>query len=109
MRTPRSIGLWAIAVALAAPADAAGRRDRCEPAVNGEIERLRVDTGDIGGISYQVRTHETNRGNTRTDRILAWVDLKSCTGKLVIELSPNCRVKQAYTTFACSVPGVPAY
>lgn len=96
-------------VLLAAPAGATGRVSRCDPAVSGELDRLQVDPATVAGISYQVRTHENSRGDTYVDRILAWVDLQSCVGKLVIELSPRCRVKQAFTTHACTVPGVAAY
>ena len=95
-------------VLLTTPAGS-GRTGRCDPAVSGELDRLQVDPAGIAGISYQVRTHENSRGDTYVDRILAWVDLRSCVGKLVIELSPRCRVKQAFTTHACAVPGVAAY
>lgn len=111
MRISETIALAALAgtIVLAAPSKADGRGSRCEPSVNGEIDRLQVDPATVGATSYQVRTHVNRRDQTRTDRILAWVDLESCTGKLVIELSPRCRVKQAYTTGACTVPGLSNY
>lgn len=109
MRNAKTIAFVALAITLATPADAAGRGSRCEPAVQGELDRLQVDRDAVGAISYQVRSHENRRGNSSVDRVLAWVDLQNCTGKLVIELSPRCRVKQAYTTNSCAVTGVPAY
>ena len=51
----------------------------------------------------------TAGADTYVDRMLVWVDLQSCTGKLVIELTPRCRVKQAFTTESCVVPGLAAY
>lgn len=110
MRIYRTILLAAFTGALlTAPTGAFGRDNRCDPVVRGELDRLQVDPATVGAISYQVRTHENSRGDTYVDRMLAWVDLQNCVGKLVIELSPRCRVKQAYTTDSCTVPGLAAY
>lgn len=93
-------------IVLATPSNAAGRRERCEPVVSTEIDRLDVDPAIVGDTYIQVRNREDSRGDTRTTAILAWVDLETCVGKLVIELSPSCRVRQAYTTCTCILPGL---
>ena len=94
---------------LAGPAQAAGRYDRCEPVVESELERLQVDPGRVGGISLQVRTYNNREDDSRVQGILGWVDLNDCAGRLVVDMTPQCRVKQTYTTGACSIPGVPSY
>ena len=109
MRISASIVSAAFAAALAANAAAAGRASHCEPAVQAALDGLQIDPADIAGISYQVRTHENRRGDTYVDRLLAWVDLRNCVGRLVVELSPACRVKQAFTIASCAVPGLTAY
>ncbi len=101
--------MGALAIGMAATAEAASRGGRCDPVVQEELDRLQVDPATVGAISYQIRTHENSRGHSRVNRVLAWVDLQSCTGKLVIELSARCRVKQAYTTDSCTVSGLAAY
>ena len=44
--------------------------------------------------------------NSRVVEYNAWVDLKSCRGKMVVRLYRNCRVIAVYTRDECRVPGV---
>ncbi len=99
----------AVATLLAMPALASGRHDRCEPAVDEEISRLPVDPERVGAISLQVRSYNNRQDNTRVSGILGWVELRDCRGRLVVDMTPRCRVKQSYTTGSCTVPGVPAF
>ncbi len=94
---------------LAAPAEASSRYDRCEPVVENELTRLQIDPGRVGDISLQVRSYNNRNDDTRVQGILGWVNLNDCTGRLVVDMSRHCRVKQSYTTGSCTVPGVPAY
>jgi hypothetical protein len=111
MRISQNLALGAVAAAiiLAPPADAAGRRDQCRAAIEEEVTRLPVDPANVGEISIQVNKNTSREGNTRIQRVLGWVDLLDCTGKLVIEVSPRCRFKQAYTTDECAVSGLSNY
>lgn len=104
-----TIALAAVAGAflLATPAHAQRQKERCEDAVAAEIARLQVDPGRIGSISYRAqKSGGGDDGRERTSRILAWIDLNDCTGQLVMDLSPRCVFKQAYTTDECIVDGV---
>ena len=111
VRIRSTVALAALAAATlsALPAHASGRHDRCEPAVEEELGRLQVDPGRVGGISLQVRSYNNREDNTRVSGILGWVDLTDCTGRLVVDMTPRCRVKQSYTTGSCTVSGVPAF
>ena len=83
------------------PAEAA--RTYCEATVSERLDRLNVDPADVLGIFYHVQ-RGTGR-NDRVFRILAWVSLQSCRGKLVIDMSPTCRVRQVYGRGECSLGG----
>ena len=104
-----ALAALAAAILLTAPAEAASRHNRCEPEVQGELARLQVDPARVGDISYQVRRYSNRNDNSRVQGILGWVDLTDCAGRLVVDMSPRCRVKQTYTRGACTIPGVPAY
>ena len=84
------------------PAEAA--RTYCEATVSERLDRLNVDPADVLGIFYDVQRH-IGRKNDRVFRILAWVSLRSCRGKLVIDMSPTCRVRQVYGRGECSLGG----
>ena len=109
MLNPKTIALAAIAGAIlfSSGADAQRRGERCSQATEAEIARLQIDPARVGAISYRAqKTSGGESGGNRTSRILAWVDLVDCTGKLVIDLSPSCVFKQAYTTDDCTVEGL---
>lgn len=110
MRTLRyAAGTVLAAALLSAPSHASGRHDRCEPAVEDELARLQVGPDRVGAISLQVRRHNNRQDNTRVQGVLGWVELRDCAGRLVVDMTPRCRVKQSYTTGACTVQGVPAF
>ena len=84
------------------PAEAA--RTYCEATVSERLGRLNVDPADVRGIFYDVQ-RQGGRDNDRVRRILAWVSLQSCKGRLVIELDRHCRVRQVYGRGECSLGG----
>jgi len=109
MQNSRTIALAAIAgvILLSSAADAQRRDNRCSEATAAEIARLQIDPARIGAISYRAqRKSGGDDGGNRTTRVLAWVDLVDCTGNLVIDLTPSCIFKQAYTTDECTVEGL---
>lgn len=103
-----ALAALAAAAMLTAPAEAS-RHNRCEPSVEAELSRLQVDPARVSGVSYQTRRYSNRNDNTRVQGILGWVGFSDCVGRLVVDMTPRCRVKQSYTTGACTVPGVPAY
>lgn len=111
MKTSTTAALTAVTAVtmLAGPAQAVGRYDRCEPVVESELSRLQLDPARIGETSIQIRTYNDRNDETQVSGVLAWVKLRDCTGRLVVDLTSHCRVEQTYTTGSCSVAGVPAY
>lgn len=107
----QAAALAAIAAALAtqAPAEAGNRGERCEPVVQEQLAQLQLTPDQVGAISYQAKRYTNRNDSDRVTSILAWIELQGCNGKLVIDMSPRCRFKQAYTTEDCSVPGLEAY
>jgi hypothetical protein len=76
----------------------------CEATVSDRLDRLNVNPSDIRGISYDLQRNR-GRNSDRVVSILAWVSLHSCKGSLVVDLSPQCRVRQVYGRGACDLGG----
>ena len=51
-----------------------------------------------------VRRHGS-RISDRVVRILAWVSLQSCKGYLIVDLSPQCWIRQVYGRGECELGG----
>ena len=85
----------------ALPAEAA--EPICETAVGERLDSLEVNPSDVSGIHYEIQ--RKNRGSARILNILAWVNLNSCRGQVVIDLSSRCRVRQVYGRGACDLGG----
>ena len=83
-------------------AEAAGLRKYCEPQVSEQLDLLKVDPPNIAEITYEARRHP-GRDDDKIVRILAWVNLHSCKGYVVVDLSPQCTFRQAYGRGACKV------
>ncbi len=101
-----TLGL-ALAVLSSTPSEAA--YTYCERTVAERLDRLNVDRSDVRWIFYDAQQRHGGRDNDRVVRILAWVSLQSCKGNLVIDMDPDCRVRQVYTRNKCEVPGIPHY
>ncbi len=96
----------AAAVATQVPAEASNRSERCAPVVQEQLAQLQLGPDQVGDISYQVKRYTSRNDTDRVTGVLAWVELRGCNGKLVIDMSSRCRFKQAYTTDECSVEGL---
>jgi hypothetical protein len=103
MKSTLGIGLALTLVLLPAlPAGAA--RKYCETQVHERLDRLDVAPSDIHDISYEAQRHP-GRNSDRVTRVLAWVSLNSCTGYVIVELSPHCTVRQVYGRGECMLDG----
>ncbi len=81
----------------------------CAAQIDGKLTELKINRADLDRISVSPRRDNHNDDNQRTVGIDVWVRYKVCPGSLVLDLSTDCRVNQAYTRGRCSVPGVRAY
>ncbi len=94
----------ALALVLSAVGPAEAARTYCEANVMERLENLNVSPADISGISYDAIRHR-GRNSDRLLNILAWVSLESCRGYVIVDLSPQCRVRQVYGRGACDLGG----
>ena len=103
MKSALKVGV-ALALVLLSAMSAEAAQTYCEATVSARLGRLNVDPADIRGIFYDVQ-RQGGRDNDRVRRILAWVSLQSCKGRLVIEMDRHCRVRQVYGRGACDLGG----
>ncbi len=101
LRIGLALGLFLLP---APPAEAAGLRKYCEPQVSERLDILKIDPTDISGITYEAQ-RRAGRDSDRIAQILAWVSLHSCKGYVVIDLSPQCTVRQVYGRDECNLGG----
>ena len=52
---------------------------------------------------------EGGRSGQRVAGYNAWVELTQCRGSVVLKLSLDCEIEDAYTKDACAVPGLKSY
>ena len=63
-----------------------------------------MSPSDIRGISYDAQ-RSRGRNSDRVLSILAWISLHSCQGYVIVDLTPQCRVRQVYGRGACNLGG----
>ena len=107
-RVISAAAIIAASLVLVSASAAAGSYPQCEDAVGELLATLGVDPADIRGIAY-VPVLAGGRGGTSLVAVQAWVDLKSCSGSVVVETNLRCRVKKAYTRGECRIPDLKAY
>ena len=83
-------------------AEAAGPRKYCEPQVSEHLDHFKVDPSNIAEITYEAQ-RRPGGDNDQIVTILAWVNLHSCKGYVIIELSPQCTIRQTYGRGECNV------
>lgn len=103
MKSALKVGV-ALALVLLSAMSAEAAQTYCEATVSERLDRLNVAPADIRGIYFEAQRH-VGRNNDRVFRILAWVNLRSCKGYLVVDMSPTCRVRQVYGRGGCNLGG----
>jgi hypothetical protein len=86
----------------ALPTEAAGPRKYCEPQVSERLNLLKIGPSDIYEITYEAQRRSSGK-NDQIVAILAWVNLHSCKGYVIIDLSQQCTVRQVYGRDGCKV------
>ncbi len=104
-----AIGLFCATAIGPRDAEAQRRGRTCAPAVQERLDQLQVDQGDISEIIYDPIYEYDADENRRMSNINAWVRFSSCKGALIVDMLPNCYVRQVYTRGECKVPGVKAF
>jgi hypothetical protein len=99
LRIGLALGIFLLPVP---PTEAAGARKFCEAEVSEQLDLHRVDPSDIYEITYEANRHP-GRDDDKIVRILAWVNLHSCEGYVIVKLSALCTVRQVYTSGGCKI------
>lgn len=112
LRRPLPAAALAVALATASlqfPAARAADSTRCAEAVDARLAELSLAAGDVRQIRLIERTNIADDFGPEIFGVDGWVRLKSCSGWLVINMTPSCYVKQTYTRGDCRVEGVPSF
>ncbi len=79
-------------------------QEQCAPVVIKQLNHLGIKSERVEEIIYA--NSMSGGENARIVAIHAWVQLRSCNGYLIIEMTPSCRIFQTYTRKECRVQGV---
>lgn len=82
---------------------------RCAEVVDDHLAELPLAAGDVRQVRIIERTNIADDFGPEIFGVDAWVRLNSCSGWLVINMTPACYIKQTYTRGGCRVEGVPSY
>ena len=81
----------------------------CSGEINDHLAELPLASGEVKSVRILERTNISDDYGPAIFGVDAWVRLNSCTGWLVINLTPKCYIKQTYTRGDCRVEDVPNY
>ena len=111
--TLRSLGphalLIGLALALLPTGSAAQVTPRCAVEVDEHLDKFPFYEGEVKDIRIMERTNIADDFGPEVFGVDAWIRLNSCSGYLVLNLSRNCFLRQAYTRGDCSVEGLSNY
>ena len=107
-RSSRAL-LLGLGLALLPSLCAAQATPRCAAEVDEHLEKFPFYEGEVKDIRIMERTNIADDFGPEIFGVDAWVRLNSCSGYLVLNLSRNCFLRQAYTRGDCSVEGLSNY
>ena len=100
------IGL-ALAVGLPATAPALADIEPCRTVVRNQLNKLGITAPEVKKIS--VIEVQGNREFGTPSEWQVWVKLQSCSGNVVIRMTPHCHFKNAYTRGDCRLDNIAHY
>ena len=103
----RSIVALVLAVGLLTAAPAIADHRSCKTVAAKHLNTLGIDAEDVMDIAMIHILDNPEFGSISETQ--AWTLLKSCTGNLVINLTPLCRVKEVYTRGGCRIDKIPHF
>lgn len=98
-----------LATVLLPPALQAADTERCARKAKMHMTTLPLPPDDLKSmriIESFSTSDNTNAGNAGID---AWIQLKSCPGWLIVNMSSACFIRQSYTRGECHIEGLPNY
>jgi hypothetical protein len=93
---------------LPAPLQAADST-RCAKVVDRHLADLPLAEGDVKSIRIIDRVNIADDFGPEIFGVDAWVRLNSCSGWLIINMTPACYIRQSYTRGDCHVEGLSHY
>ena len=94
----------ALGAGLAAGAGAQSLDAPCLDTAADYLNGLGIKADDVKEINVVRVIQQYEVGNTV--ELQAWASLNSCSGNLVVKMSPHCSVKEVYSRGGCSVDNV---
>lgn len=82
---------------------------RCAGVVDDHLAELPLAPGDVKSVRIIERTNIAEDFGPEIFGVDAWVRLHSCSGWLVINMTPKCYIRQTYTRGDCRVEGLSNY
>ena len=98
----------ALLIATAAPIGAAERPPPCEAQVDQALADLEIDAAERREITIKP-VLQSRRNGDKLVGYQAWVRLNACDGALVVELKPQCQLREVYTRGDCELEDVKSY
>ncbi len=104
----RSLMVLMVALGTLQWTSAAVAQRRCQSQILAQIQQAGIPPDDIVDIRISRRTQDFG-DNRRVTGIDGWVRLNSCPGSFIVDMHPNCQVRQVYTRGMCQIPGVKSF
>jgi len=83
--------------------------EQCARKAKIHLSELKISEDEVDAMRLIERVRIDDRAGSDVAGIDAWVRLKSCSGWLVINMSPACFIRQSYTRGDCQVEGLSNY
>jgi len=97
----------AVLLAFCLPATTQARDSlRCAKVVDEHLAKLPLAEGEVKSIRIIERVNIADDFGPEIFGVDAWVRLNSCSGWLVVNMTPKCYIKQSYTRGDCRVEGL---
>jgi hypothetical protein len=102
MKSAVTIG-FALGLMILAPGEAAG--SHCQAQVIKHLDLLKVEPSDIREIMYVAALGGERSDDRREASDMAWVELRSCQGSVIVGMTRSCRVRQVFGRGECDLGG----
>lgn len=83
---------------------------RCQATIDGVLAENNIDRSTIDKMYILAERSGGGRGGGGyISAYNGWVDFNNCKGSLVVKMSTKCDVKEVYTRYNCTFPGIKHY
>ncbi|MDF2365701.1 hypothetical protein [Sneathiella sp.] len=79
----------------------------CEPVVEQQIDRLKIDRSKITRIDY-LTYYISESESGETYNFQGWLDFNNCKGNFVVDMNRSCQIERTYPTGNCRMEDIVA-